>query len=96
MSNINYSTLLLHFTVVQLRRLYNKQTNGKRSFTPTLDYYIVCLMVFNATFSNISVISWWSVLLVEEIGGPGENNDLSQVNDKLYHPDRDSSSQHQW
>jgi len=29
---------------------------------------IVCLMVFNATFSNISVISWWSVLLVEETG----------------------------
>ena len=30
----------------------------------------VCLMVFN----NISVISWWSVLLVEETGGPGENH----------------------
>jgi len=29
-------------------------------------------MVFNATFNNISVISWWSVLLVEETGGPGE------------------------
>jgi hypothetical protein len=24
-------------------------------------------MVFNTTFNNISVISWWSVLLVEEI-----------------------------
>jgi hypothetical protein len=23
-------------------------------------------MVFNATFNNISVISWWSVFLVEE------------------------------
>jgi len=30
--------------------------------------------VFNATFNNISVISWRSVLLVEEIGGPGENH----------------------
>ena len=28
----------------------------------------VCLMVFNTIFNNISVISWWSVLLVEEIG----------------------------
>jgi hypothetical protein len=28
-----------------------------------------CLMVFNATFNNISVISWRSVLLVEETGG---------------------------
>jgi len=30
--------------------------------------------VFNATFYNISVISWRSVLLVEEAGGPGENH----------------------
>jgi hypothetical protein len=33
----------------------------------------VRFMVFNATFNNISVISWWSVLLVEETGVPGEN-----------------------
>ena len=31
-------------------------------------------MVFNATFNNISVISWLSVLLVEETGGPRENH----------------------
>jgi hypothetical protein len=31
-------------------------------------------MVFNATINNISVISWRSVLLVEESGGPGENH----------------------
>ena len=31
-------------------------------------------MVLNATFNNISVISWRSVLLVEEIRGPGENH----------------------
>jgi hypothetical protein len=30
----------------------------------------VCLMVLN----NISAISWRSVLLVEETGGPGENH----------------------
>jgi hypothetical protein len=30
-------------------------------------------MVFNATFNNISVISWWSVLLVEETGVTREN-----------------------
>jgi hypothetical protein len=29
-------------------------------------------MVFNVTFNNISVISWISVLLVEEIGIPEE------------------------
>ena len=32
----------------------------------------VCLMVFNATFNNISVILWQSVLLVEETGVSGE------------------------
>jgi hypothetical protein len=31
-------------------------------------------MVFNATFNNISVISWRSVLLVEETGLSGENH----------------------
>jgi hypothetical protein len=40
-------------------------------------------MVFNGTFNNISVISWWSFLLVEKTEVPGENNRLSQV--KLYH-----------
>jgi hypothetical protein len=32
------------------------------------------VMVFNATFNNISVISWLSVLLVEETGVPRENH----------------------
>ena len=31
-------------------------------------------MLFNATFNNISVISWRSVLLVEETGGLWENH----------------------
>ena len=31
-------------------------------------------MVFNTTFSNISIISWWSILLVEEAGVPRENH----------------------
>ena len=35
-------------------------------------------VVFNATFSNISVISWLSVLLVKE-------TELPRVTDKLYH-----------
>ena len=44
-------------------------------------------MVFNATSNNISVISWWTVLLVEK------TTDLSQVTDILYHimPERDSN-----
>jgi len=47
--------------------------------------YVVCLMVFNATFNNISVISWRSVLLVEETEGPEKTTNLLQVTYKLYH-----------
>ena len=35
---------------------------------------LVGLMEFNANFNNISVISWRSVLLVEETGVPRENH----------------------
>ena len=42
-------------------------------------------MVFNATFNNISVISWWWDLLMEETEYPKKITDLSQVTDKLYH-----------
>ena len=34
----------------------------------------VRVMVFNATFNNISAISWRSALLVEETGVPEENH----------------------
>ena len=43
---------------------------------PHLGIELVWFMVVHATFSNISVISWRSVLLVEETGVPGENHRL--------------------
>jgi hypothetical protein len=45
-------------------------------------------MVFNATFDYIFIISWWSVLLVEETGVQctwKKNTDLPQVNDNIDH-----------
>ena len=36
----------------------------------------VRVIVFNATFNNISVILWRSILLLEETGVPGENHRL--------------------
>jgi hypothetical protein len=53
-------------------------------------YFILILeikwrfMVFNTTVNNSSVISWRSVLLVEETGVPDKTTDLSQVTEKLY------------
>ena len=44
----------------------------------------LCLMVFNATFNNICVISWRSVLLEKDTGVPEKTADLLQVTDELY------------
>ena len=43
------------------------------------------VMVFNVTFYNISVISWWSVLLVKETRLLEKTTDLQQVTDTLYY-----------
>jgi hypothetical protein len=48
----------------------NKETLGELKSIIGLVWF----MVFNPTFNNISVISWWSVLLVEETEVPGENH----------------------
>jgi hypothetical protein len=60
----------------------------------------VCLMVFNTTFNNISVISWRSVLLVEETGRKPPTCRKSLTDFITYCctpcPERDSNSQHQW
>ena len=42
--------------------------------TKYIHWLIDWLIVFNATFSNISAISWQPVLVVEEAGGPAENH----------------------
>ena len=41
--------------------------------------------MFNPTFNNISVISWRSILLVEEPEYTEKTTNLPQVTDKLYH-----------
>ena len=58
-------------------------------------------MVFNATFNNISVMSWGLVLFVKETGVLGENHrpaashwhTLSHVLSSTPLPERDSNSQ---
>ena len=53
------------------------------------------VMVFNATFNNISVMLWWSVLLVEETAVPGDNHRPIASSSTPRH-DRDSNSQLLW
>jgi hypothetical protein len=45
----------------------------------------VRVLVLNATFNNISVISWQSVLGVEETEYLEKTTDLLQYTDKLFH-----------
>jgi hypothetical protein len=51
-----------------------RKYGGEKKELSNVDCLFVCLMVFNATFNNISVISWRSMLLVDENRGPGENH----------------------
>jgi len=62
-------------------------------------------MVFKTTFNNISVILWWSVLLVEETGVPGKNDPPAasqwqtlshNIVSSTHRHERDSNSQLQW
>ena len=60
-----------------LRHIYHHYLQG----------YIVRIMVvvFSATFNNISALSWLSVLLIEKPEYSNKTTDLSQVTDKLNH-----------
>ena len=54
---------------------YNRSlTEHYQAYSKRILKWLVWFMVFNATFNNISVITWRSVLLVEETGVPRENH----------------------
>ena len=58
--------------------------------------YIRGVMVFNATFNNILVKSWRSVLLVKETGVPGENHQPAASHSQtLSHNVVSSTSRHE-
>jgi hypothetical protein len=70
-----WSELLVEEIIVFIKNHKMPQvTQNCNEYTLSL---MVCLMVFNATFNNISVMSWRSVLLVEETGGLGDWQTLS-------------------
>ena len=69
----------LHWKVCSVFRSSRNSTflSFTRSFHVHISAFLFSwFIIFNATFNNISVISWQSVLLVEETGVPGENHRL--------------------
>jgi hypothetical protein len=62
-------------------RISFNNTSGRTIWMVSITYFYFYslrvrgrVMVFNVTFNNISVISWRSVLLLEETGVPGKNH----------------------
>ena len=80
---VDHYLLLDGYYFIQARLLNNVSTGRKTRVHPLQKEKAKCwysrtklnvqVMVFNATLSNMCIISWQSVLLVEKIGGPGEN-----------------------
>ena len=62
--------------VIKSCKSKDRQHNGEK---------VWWFIVLNLTFNNTSVISWRSVLLVDETVVSGEKHNLSQVTDQLYH-----------
>jgi len=63
-------------------QLYHELFNNVEFILSDFDFDFWC---FNATFSNISAISWRPVLVVEEAGVPERTTDHGQATGKLYH-----------
>ena len=75
---VEFLNLLHKLLLMRIRRKSNFKIPNKYILI-WLDIFtefigLVWFMVFNATFNNISVISWRSVLLEKETGVQGENH----------------------
>ena len=64
---IDNKIICLHLYIFQ-----RNQIKSSKSFDYIIGWVSVRLVVFNATFNNITVISWQSVLLVDETRIPQE------------------------
>ena len=82
--------LVLHFHNIHIIRalrfdMSDNLVNNLITIFQNMVGDLVWFMVFNATFNNISVISWRSVLLVEETGVLGENHRPVVSHWQIYH-----------
>jgi hypothetical protein len=75
LTNTNVTSRSLNTSwLIFIEQLVNTFAKWYRKSTIKLFTCLVWFMVFNATFNNISVISWRSVLSMEETGVPGEKH----------------------
>ena len=65
------SVVIGTYCIVSCKSIYRTITV---TTTPDILIDLIWFIVLNATFSNISAISWRQVLVVEEAGVPGENH----------------------
>ena len=65
------------------RRGSSEETPSHVTYDWLIDWLIA--FVFNATFSNISAISWRPVLVVEEAEYPERTTDHGQATGNIYH-----------
>ena len=67
---------LLPYSLIIFQQNTSMKYNALRNYNRKYDKWLglVWFMVFNATFKNFSVISWRSVLFLEETGVPRENH----------------------
>ena len=72
------TALLDAFIAVDIRRISRNFNLYDQKCKPKIRVR-VRVMLFSATFNNISVISWRSVLLVDETGVPREDHRLAYV-----------------
>ena len=75
-----YLCLINDITEISLKVALNTISLTLYQYLIIKDWLIDWFLVFNATFSNISVISWRPVLVVEEAGIPRENHQPSTSN----------------
>jgi len=77
------NSCLTYTEVVKIRKCFRCNKLSSPASNPNKG--VGGVMVFNATFNNISAITWRSVLLVEETRVPEKTTDLPEVTDKLDH-----------
>jgi hypothetical protein len=61
-------------TAVKVRQFFSRDLEPWVGQLPSVHNGMVWFIVFNTTFKQFSVISWRSVILVEETGVPWENH----------------------